>query len=86
MRELENIVERAVILCSGEIINREYLPISQASASQSLSLSEISTRAEKEHIPRVLKIIGGNKTRAAELLGISRKTLWEKLNAYGIEI
>jgi transcriptional regulator of acetoin/glycerol metabolism len=41
--------------------------------------------AEKEHIIKILKLTGGNRTHAAEILGISRKTLWEKLHAYGIE-
>ena len=49
------------------------------------SLSEITAEAEKEHIIKILKKTGGNKTRAAEILGISRKTLWEKSRAYNIE-
>jgi DNA-binding NtrC family response regulator len=48
-------------------------------------LSEVAGEAERAHIIRTLRATGGNKTRAAEVLGISRKTLWEKINAYGIE-
>jgi DNA-binding NtrC family response regulator len=48
-------------------------------------LSEVAVEAERAHIIRTLRATGGNKTRAAEVLGISRKTLWEKINAYGIE-
>ena len=39
---------------------------------------------EREHIARVLRQVGGSKTRAASLLGISRSTLWEKAKRYGI--
>lgn len=84
VRELENIIERVVVLSQGGIIKKDDLPFS-FSTTGSLLLSEVSSRVEKEHILKVLKLTGGNKTRAAELLGISRKTLWEKLNAYGIE-
>jgi DNA-binding NtrC family response regulator len=45
-------------------------------------LSEVAAEAEKEHIMKVLKLTGGNKTKAAEILCISRKTLWEKLKVY----
>jgi DNA-binding NtrC family response regulator len=47
-------------------------------------LSDVAARAEKAHITKVLKSTNGNKTRAAEVLCISRKTLWEKLKAYDI--
>ena len=43
------------------------------------------TEAEKEHITKMLKSAKGNKTRTAELLGISRKTLWEKIKLFDIE-
>ena len=49
------------------------------------SLSSVASEAEKDYIIRTLKAAKGNKTRAAGILGISRKTLWEKINAYGIE-
>ncbi|RMG03323.1 MAG: sigma-54-dependent Fis family transcriptional regulator, partial [Nitrospirae bacterium] len=48
-------------------------------------LSDVVSRAEREHIIRVLKSTNWNKTGAAEALGISRKTLWEKMNALGIK-
>jgi DNA-binding NtrC family response regulator len=41
-------------------------------------------QAEREHILRALGVAQGKRARAAELLGISRKNLWEKLNAHGI--
>ncbi len=51
----------------------------------SLHLSQVTAKAEKEHIMKILRSTDGNKTRAADILGISRKTLWEKLKAYGID-
>lgn len=42
-------------------------------------------QVEREHILRVLKIVGGSRTRAADMLGVSRSTLWEKVKRYGIE-
>ena len=88
VRELENIIERSVTLSTTEVIDRDGLPpfIAPASGtSKKLSLSDVAADAEKAHIQNILKKAGGNKTRAAELLGISRKNLWEKINAYGIE-
>lgn len=88
IRELENIIERSVTLSTSDIIQKDDLPtviLKEADSSKNLSLSEVAAKAEKEHIIRILKATKGNKTRAAEMLGISRKTLWEKMNAYGIE-
>jgi len=48
-------------------------------------LSEVTAEAEKTHIMKILKSTNGNRTKAAEILGISRKTLWEKLKAFGID-
>ena len=53
--------------------------------SPAFSLSHVTAKAEKEHIIKILKSTEGNKTKAAEILGISRKTLWEKLKAFGID-
>lgn len=50
------------------------------------ALSKVAAEAEKTHIIRILKSTSGNKTKAAEILGISRKTLWEKIKAYNVEL
>ena len=50
-----------------------------------LPLSEVTAKAEKTHIMKILKSTNGNRTKAAEILGISRKTLWEKLKAFGLD-
>jgi DNA-binding NtrC family response regulator len=73
IRELENTIERCATLAMAEVIGREELP------------SDVTADAEKSHILSVLKATRGVKTKAAEILGISRKTLWEKMNAYGIK-
>lgn len=48
-------------------------------------LSEVAAEAEKAHIVKILKSTNGNKTKAALILGISRKTLWEKVKTYNID-
>jgi len=89
VRELENIVERCVTLSTGDVINKNELPslmsADESMKSERLSLSDVAADAEKGHIKRVLQTTLGNKTKAAELLGISRKTLWEKINFYRIK-
>ncbi|UCD80232.1 MAG: sigma-54-dependent Fis family transcriptional regulator [Desulfobacterales bacterium] len=91
VRELENVVERAVIMARGEMItplefpeNLKELdgelkePILNLSAGRSLK------EVEKEMILRTLAETGGNRTHAANILGISRRTLQLKLKEYGI--
>lgn len=87
VRELENAIERCIALSVSNVIGKEELPTAVANRQQaagSLLLSDIAAEAEKNHILEVLKTTRGNKTNAAKMLGISRKTLWEKMNAYGI--
>jgi DNA-binding NtrC family response regulator len=88
VRELENVVERAVALAEGEQIGPEDLPPvmrerkSQdrlaTAVAQGLTLDQL----EREFIERVLESEGGNKTRAALRLGLDRKTLYRKLEEY----
>ena len=88
VRELENIVERGATLAVSDVIEKDDLPaviFRKSENNGSVSLAEVAAGAEKEHIIRILAIAQGNKTKASELLGISRKTLWEKMNAYGLQ-
>ena len=55
-----------------------------SSDGESSTLSHIISEAEKGYIMKILKKTKGNKTKAAEILGISRKTLWEKIKSYDI--
>jgi len=87
VRELRNVIERAVILSSGEFIEPKHLPplatqSTDASAAPSLSLTPGTTveEAERRLILMTLEHTRDNKTRAAEILGISLKTLHNKLN------
>ncbi len=92
IRELENIVERAVILCKGDTIVLSDLPDSlqnlktdrPVSFSQGkVPLKEALKFSERNIIERVLSECGGNRTKAAELLGINRTTLYNKMKEYG---
>lgn len=90
VRELENIIERGVALSNGNTLDVAHLPE---------DLKELSIRTfrkkegkipsleeqEMSYIRWVLKEIGGNRTAAAEILGIDRVSLWRKLKKYGLE-
>lgn len=85
VRELENVVERAVALVEGNLVGPEDLPPTlrerrnpdqlTTALAQGLTLDEL----ERQYIRRVLDAEGGNKTRAAQRLGLDRKTLYRKL-------
>jgi DNA-binding NtrC family response regulator len=90
IRELRNTVERAMILADGDIIGEEHLPPDmQASrpeaATLRVALGIPIDQVEKEYILASLQKNGGNKARTAEVLGISEKTLYNKLNRYAAE-
>jgi transcriptional regulator with PAS, ATPase and Fis domain len=82
VRELENIIERAVILEKNPLITPETLP-------QTIKIFQIETikperiktieDLNKDYAKRVIEMLGGNKTKASELLGISRASLWRIL-------
>jgi DNA-binding NtrC family response regulator len=89
VRELENIVERCLTLSTDDTITGDALPPhivkGRKDHYREVTLSGIAAEAERDHIIRILRSTKGNKTKAAEILGISRKTLWEKVKAYSIE-
>lgn len=83
VRELENVMERAVILCESDMIQPDSLSISSTTAAESASTTSLED-LEKEYINKVMKDTGGNQTKASQILGIDRKTLYNKLKKYGI--
>jgi DNA-binding NtrC family response regulator len=97
VRELENVVERAVIYAEGGVLRAQDLGISEASIMESLAehvpmdgpLHEVAAAAtriaESRRIKQVLKQTGNNKTRAAEILQVSYKTLLTKIKEYRLE-
>jgi DNA-binding NtrC family response regulator len=89
IRELENIMERAVTLCSSGAIEMQHLPLDfhqphfQVQRHQRREFATLEEN-EKEYISWVLKQVNGNKTKAAEILGIDRVSLWRKLKRYDL--
>jgi DNA-binding NtrC family response regulator len=94
IRELRNVLERSTIMCEKDLITRGCLPDefgrSQAKGPSDLSAIKFPVGTtvdtmERELILQTLNATGNNKTRAADLLGISLKTLHNKLKEYGGE-
>ncbi|MEW6569729.1 MAG: sigma-54 dependent transcriptional regulator [Nitrospirota bacterium] len=81
VRELENVVQRAVFLCKGEFIGKDDLLIEDEVTRMSIN-GKIKDM-EKELILQTLKNVNGNKTRAAKILGVSVRTIRNKLYEYG---
>jgi DNA-binding NtrC family response regulator len=90
VRELENVIERTVSLAPGPLIMPDDLPDAVRKADGApaggdeslLTLDEV----EKRHLSRVLRETGGNKVRAAKILGIDRRTLYRMAERFGIEL
>jgi len=91
VRELENVVERAVIMARGDMITPLEFPDVLQDLDEEAKASPLALMAgrslkevEKVMILRTLEETGGNRTHAARILGISRRTLQLKLKEYGI--
>jgi two-component system response regulator HydG len=91
VRELENVVERAVIMARGDLISQGELPDAirdldgeTEKTAVDLSPGRSLKEVERDMILRTLEDTGGNRTRTAEILGISRRTLQLKLKEYGV--
>ncbi len=94
VRELEHAIQHAVVLSHGEDVDLEHLPADVAGKSAGAAepakpatlrpLAEAVKEFEREYILRALRATSGKRAEAAELLGISRKNLWEKMRAHGL--
>ncbi len=88
VRELQNAVERAVTFCEGNVIDVDHLPERMRSVNEheevqgapavSAPLRSLSD-VQREHVRYVLREVGGNKRRAADILGVTRRTLYRWL-------
>jgi DNA-binding NtrC family response regulator len=82
-RELENVVQRLVVMSDSGVIESADLPsLMRFSALQATGFDRTLAEVEAEYIMNVVASVGGNRTRAAQILGIDRKTLREKLQHY----
>jgi transcriptional regulator with PAS, ATPase and Fis domain len=86
VRELENVIERAVIVCDGGLVLPRHLPerFRRLEAAASRTRTDFVSLAELErgYIRQVLEATGGNKSETAKILGINRASLWRKLKRY----
>lgn len=106
IRELTNVIKRAVLLCDGKEITTDILEVESYAGPKGGVISQVdeiidriiendlsfqeasrlnSDKFDKEIIQTVLKRVGDKKTRAAEILGLNRKTLYTKLKKFNID-
>jgi two-component system response regulator HydG len=88
LRELQNVIKRAVLLTSGDVVERGALPKEVYRSKESTIKVDNFSKAdyEKEQIVKALKQSNFNKSKAAKLLQITRKTLYNKINHYNLDL
>jgi two-component system response regulator AtoC len=92
VREMENIIQRSIVLAAGPVVQLQDLPLdlampdtgSRSPEDEGLPLREAREQFEQQYVLRVLERVGWNQSRAARLLGLHRNTLLAKLAAWGI--
>ena len=92
VRELANTLERAAILADGDVIDDSHIWVEGGTAARAPAGAPIASgtevrplaELEKEAILHALEVVGGNRRKAAELLGIGERTLYDRLKKYGV--
>lgn len=86
VRELENKVKRAVIMTEESLISAEDLQLNESDDdTMPLNLREVRDAAEEQAVRRALSYMNNNVSKAAEILGVSRPTLYDMMNKYGLK-
>ena len=93
VRELENILEHALIICRDDLVRPEHLPFvlqsrdpsEKSDSSIRQPLGENTDDKTREEITRTLDRYNGNRTKTAKALGIDRTTLWRRMKKFGLE-
>ncbi len=90
VRELKNVIQRAVISCAGDILDTSQLPqricnFQNDDHTMTFRVGASIEMVEKELIAHTLAFTGHNRTRTSEILGISRRSLYNKIQRYGFE-
>ena len=84
VRELENAIEHAIVMCDGDEIRVEHLPEQIVDESRTSNGIVVSEQSEKEVIAEALQRHQGNRAEVATELGMHRSTLWRKMKTYGL--
>ena len=86
VRELKNVLERAFAFCDNGVIGPDDLELTGMDDGGTETESGSLEAMERDHIIRILRETGGNKKKAAEILGIERRTLYNKAKRLGIDL
>lgn len=86
VREMENCIKRAVIMADGPIISADDLGLqASASSAEPINLRQVRDKAERDALMKALARVDGNVVKAAELLGVSRPTIYDLMNRHRLK-
>jgi two-component system NtrC family response regulator len=85
VRELENVIKRAVIMSDSQTIRASDLGFGTPAATEAFNLRQVRDEAERLAVIRALGRVNGNLSKAAELLGVSRPTLYDLMHRFGMK-